>query len=65
MRGDCGVLCGVFWAAENMPAFEIYFGIFPFWESGPGGRHTPGAKTHYWQIQFETQGNQLGLPALG
>jgi len=32
MRGECGVLCGVFLARKDANFAEFIFGIFPFWE---------------------------------
>jgi hypothetical protein len=56
------VFCVVFFGPlKTCQLLKFILGFSRFGNRRPGG----GAKTHYWQIQFETQGNQLGLPALG
>jgi hypothetical protein len=45
MRGTCGVLCGAFSAAKNMPGFSTLFFVIPVLGSAvKKERHTPGTK---------------------
>jgi hypothetical protein len=48
------VFCVVFFGPlKTCQLLKFILGFSRFGNLRPGGRHTPGAKNHYWRIQVE------------